>query len=184
MARILTLMLLATALAVPTSSVATPAAQGAEAQAAQAASAPSKARGAKAKRRNPVAVAAAVAKRYWRATPCGGRIKILAKQPLAAGLSSDTDAWVTFGSSLGPNNLAASASTFTDCTISLARWQWSSRREIESDWGMFCLTVIHEMGHLLGREHSQGARGVMAEMFTSEANVPRACNATWLPGWR
>jgi hypothetical protein len=188
MARLLTLMLIATALLVPAPALAAAgAAPGSEAQAGeagQAATASTKAHVPKAKRRNPVTTAATIAKRYWRATPCGGQIKIRAKQPVPSSLSAITDAWVTFGSPLGENNLAAPPGSFTACTISLARWQWSSRAEIESDWGMFCLTVIHEMGHLLGRTHSTSPRSVMATTFTSEAAVPRACKSTWLPGWR
>lgn len=134
--------------------------------------------------RNPVSTAAVVAKRYWGAVPCGGQINIVANSRLAPGLPSSADAWVTFGSSLGANNLDAPAATYTGCTIYLAHWEWASWTDMESDWGMFCLTVVHEMGHLLGHKHSLTPGSVMAPVFTSEANVPRVCNATWLPGLR
>jgi hypothetical protein len=134
--------------------------------------------------RNPVTTAAAIAEGYWGAVPCGGQIKIVAESPLPAGLDSSTDGWVTFNSSLGADNLNAPAASYTACTISLARWQWASWRAMESDWGMFCLTVVHEMGHLLGHKHSLVPGSVMAPVFTSEANVPTVCNQTWLTGWR
>ena len=133
--------------------------------------------------RNPVSTAAAIAEGYWGAVPCAGQIKILADRPLLAGLDPSTDGWVTFNSSLGPDNLNAPANTYTACTITLARWQWASWSAMESDWGMFCLTVVHEMGHLLGHKHSLTPGSVMAPVFTSDANVPAVCNQTWLPGW-
>jgi Matrixin len=134
--------------------------------------------------RNPVTTAAAVAERFWGKTPCGGHIKIVADSPVPAGLASGTDGWVTFNSSLGPDRLDAPASTYTDCTISLAHWQWATRTDMESDWGMFCLTMTHEMGHLLGHKHTLRPGSVMNPVFTNESDVPAACNSTWLPGWR
>ena len=42
---------------------------------------------------------------------------------------------------------------------------------------MFCLTVVHEMGHLLGHAHSLTPGSVMAAVFTDESNVPAICRA-------
>jgi hypothetical protein len=127
--------------------------------------------------RDPVALATMLAKRYWGAVPCGGQIAVRAAQPLAAGLDSTTDGWATFESSLGPNDLDAPASTYTRCAISLARWQWPTRPEMVADWNMFCLTVIHEMGHLLGHPHSLTPGSVMAPVFNDESSVPAICRA-------
>lgn len=134
--------------------------------------------------RNPVSTAVAIAERYWGAVPCAGQLKIAANRPLAPGLDPSTDGWVTFDSSLGADNLAAPASTYTNCTITLAHWQWATWTAMESDWGMFCLTMTHEMGHLLGHPHTLTPDSVMAPTFTSDANVPAICHASWLAGWR
>ncbi len=127
--------------------------------------------------RDPVTLAAAVAERYWRAVPCGGQVTVLADRALVPGLDPTTDGWATFNSSLGPNDLQAPASTYTQCTISLAHWHWPTWAAINSDWNMFCLTVIHEMGHLLGYPHSSAPGSVMAPVFTDESNVPEICRA-------
>jgi hypothetical protein len=130
---------------------------------------------------DPVVLAAAVAERYWGAVPCGGQIEVLAYNPLAPGLSPTTDGWVTFNSSLGPNDLEAPAGTYTQCAISLAAWRWPTRTVVEEDWNMFCLTVTHEMGHLLGYPHSLVPGSVMAPVFIDESNVPSICRATRPP---
>jgi hypothetical protein len=134
--------------------------------------------------RNPITTAAAIAERFWGAVPCAGQIKVVADSPLAAGMQAGTDAWVTFGSSLGADNLDAPASTYTACTITLAHWQWANWTAMEGDWGMFCLTITHEMGHLLGHKHTLHPGSVMAPVFSDDSDVPAACNATWLRGWR
>lgn len=125
--------------------------------------------------RDPAALATALAERYWGAVPCGGQVAVLSAQPLATGTDATTDAWVTFESPLGANDLQAPASTYTACTISLAAWQWPTRARQAADWNMLCLTVVHELGHLLGHPHSLAPGSVMAAVFTNEDNVPTIC---------
>jgi hypothetical protein len=127
--------------------------------------------------RDPAGLATTLAERYWGAVPCGGRLAVLTDQPLAAGTDPSTDGWVTFESPLGANDLQAAPSTYTACTISLARWQWPTRARQAADWNMLCLAVVHEMGHLLGHPHSLAPHSVMAAVFTDEDNVPAICRA-------
>jgi len=112
--------------------------------------------------------------------PCGGLIAIHVYADLAPGLDPTTDGWATFASSLGPNDLAAPAASYTRCVVSLARTQWPTPAAVRGDWNMFCLTVIHEFGHLLGHPHSSTPRSVMAPVFGDESSVPTICRASRL----
>jgi hypothetical protein len=124
---------------------------------------------------SPVALATSIAGRYWGAVPCGGRIKILVQQPVPALVQHDADAWVSFGSSLGPNNLAAPASTYTSCTVALGRFRWPTTASMSQDWDMLCMTVTHEFGHLLGHAHDPTPGSVMNPVFTNYSSEPRLC---------
>ena len=168
--RILVAAALLAAFAVPTTAVA--------AQAAAKSHRPTT-RGAKpAKAPSPVSAAAVVGLRYWGVVPCKGEVTVLAKRPLPAGVDAVSDAWVTFDSPRGPNNLTAPASSYTNCTIGFARWRWRTSVSIRKDWDMFCTTMIHELGHLLGRTHDSTPGSVMAPAFTDHSSVPSICRAT------
>lgn len=126
----------------------------------------------------PVAAAAAVARRYWGATPCQGSVRVTPRRAVAAGLDAGASAWVTFGSALGANNLAAPADTYTDCTIAFARKRWPTARSMRQDWDIFCATTVHEWGHLLGRTHELTPGSVMVPVFTDLSSVPPLCAAS------
>jgi hypothetical protein len=124
---------------------------------------------------SPTALAASVAARYWGAVPCGGRIRILVQQPVPVLVEQDADAWVTFASSLGPDNLAAPATTYTSCTVDLGLYRWPTTASMSQDWDMLCMTMTHEFGHLLGHAHDTTSGSVMNAVFTNYASEPRLC---------
>ena len=130
-----------------------------------------------AKGTTPVRAAAIVARRYWAAVPCNGKIKILTNRPRPSGLGRASAAWATFDSSLGPNNVDAPASSYSNCAITFARRRWATSTSMRQDWDMFCATMTHELGHLLGHSHDSARASIMAPAFTDHSSVPAICRA-------
>lgn len=114
---------------------------------------------------------------HWGALPCGGDVKVLAHRGLTPGMATDTDAWVTFTSSLGPNDLHAPASSYRGCVIFLGRARWPTPASMQEDWEVLCTTMTHELGHLLGYAHDAAPGSVMAPVITDATEVPGECRA-------
>lgn len=123
--------------------------------------------------RTPPVRAMDIAERFWGASACNGGVEILTRQLRPTGVARRTDAWVTFGTPIGANNLVAAASTYSECTIALSRSRWPTRASMIEDWHMLCMTVTHEYGHLLGHAHEE--EGLMAPVFSDYSSEPRMC---------
>jgi Matrixin len=125
---------------------------------------------------SPVALASSIAARFWGTVPCDGRIKVLTQQLVPSTVAQrDADAWVTFNSSSGANNLAAPTASYSSCTVHLGRYRWPTTSSMIEDWDMLCMTMTHEIGHLLGHPHNTAPGNVMNPVFTNYRSEPQLC---------
>jgi hypothetical protein len=99
-----------------------------------------------------LANALARATRYWHATPCGGRFRVLPDRSVKEGL---VYGWATFDVAPGsPSSLSAPPVAYTNCVIHLNGSWFGTRRQDTEEWWSFCITIVHEYGHLLGHGHT------------------------------
>ena len=105
-----------------------------------------------------------VASGYWRAAPCNGDFTV-AWEPMdrmtnaTASWRNPTDAW---------NNPAENF----DCEIRF-------NTEADYDWEKFCSVMAHEVGHLVGHDHSGDPRSLMSPLYSDPLGE---CVATAEPG--
>ena len=93
-----------------------------------------------------------VAKSHWGKEPCGGTVAIQWAD-LAPGDAAYSH-WMTFG-----QDPFAAPETNMDCRIEFNRRQ-------EYDWPKLCTVAAHEIGHLLGHDHTADHTDLMAESYT------------------
>lgn len=166
--RLLTAALLLAALALPATA-------GAAQRASDSSRPAARSDASRAKAVTPLAAAAAAGRSFWGAAPCQGQVRVLAQRPLPAGIDPGSDAWVTFDSPLGANNLAAPAGSYTNCTISFASRRWPTSASMREDWDILCSTMTHELGHLLGHSHDSTSGNIMVPVFTDYSSVTPQC---------
>ncbi|HEV3000996.1 MAG TPA: hypothetical protein VGW75_09690 [Solirubrobacteraceae bacterium] len=82
-----------------------------------------------------------VATSHWAAAPCGGKVE-LSWTRLAAGVNATASWW-------NPTDPWSNPRANYDCRVEF-------NVDMDFDWPKFCTVLAHEVGHLLGRQHTSG----------------------------
>jgi len=125
---------------------------------------------------NPITTAMAAAAEYWHGTPCGGNVRVEAE----AGTEVQTVTHSPYGAltsmmtSLGPNQVSAPPSTYTDCVVRLSSewrdWGWD-----DQEYEDLCVLTIHEYSHLEGYGDPGAKIGTVEYEDPTTAPLPKVC---------
>ncbi len=93
-----------------------------------------------------------IATRYWGVSPCGGVVAV-SWAPLDPSINGNSTWW-------NPASAYGNAGANAQCAITLNQSQ-------AFDWPMFCTVMVHEIGHLVGQQHSTDATSVMYPVYVA-----------------
>jgi hypothetical protein len=93
-----------------------------------------------------------IATKYWGASPCGGAVSV-SWTDLDPSINGSSTWW-------NPVSAYGNAGANSQCKITLNQVQ-------DFDWPMFCTVIVHEVGHLLGQQHTTDPASVMYPVYVS-----------------
>jgi hypothetical protein len=91
-----------------------------------------------------------IAVKYWGTSPCGGTVSV-SWAALDPSINGSSNWW-------NPVSAYGNAGQNTQCRITLNQNQ-------AFDWRMFCTVMVHEIGHLVGQQHTTDETSVMYPIY-------------------